>query len=370
MAMRYKNFVVGAGVSGAALARMLADAGEQVVVIDAKPHIAGSCFDYKDAGIMVHKYGAHIFHTTNKEVWDFCSRFTKWYPYQHKVKGLVDGQVVPIPFNLNSLHQVFPKSLADKIEGRLIEHFGFNRKVPILEMRKTGDKDLEFLANYVYEKVFLEYTLKQWGLTPDKIDSSITGRVPVYISRDDRYFQDKYQGIPIDGYTEMVRKMLDHQNIAIKLDTSYEKSMEAERLFYTGSIDEFFEYKLGELPYRSISLDFIRFAKPRFQEAAVVNYPCDYDWTRIGEYKWFLDDQTPDTIVSFEYPEAFQRDKNDRYYPIAGEANEQLYKRYLALVKAENMENVHFFGRLGDYKYYDIDKAIARALDLFKEIGQ
>jgi len=311
---------------------------------------------------MVHRYGTHIFHTDNKAVWDFLSRFTKWYPYQHKVCGLVDGQIVPIPFNLNSLHQVFPKSLANKIEDRLLEHFGFNKKVPILELRKT--KDLDFLAEYVYQKIFLEYTLKQWGLTPDEIDPGVTGRVPVAISRDDRYFQDKYQGIPLEGYTAMIEKMLDHPNISVELSTPYQKSMVAERLFYTGPIDEFFDYKFGELPYRSIRLDFVTLGKPQFQEVAVVNYPCNYDWTRIGEYKWFLDDQTENTIVSFEYPEAFERGKNERYYPVVGDKNAELYNRYLALAK--DTPHIHFLGRLGNYKYYDMDDAVAYALEFSK----
>ena len=277
------NLIVGAGISGVSLARKIAEEwNEPVTVIDAKPHIGGNCFDERQDGVMVHRYGTHIFHTDDKNVWDFLSRFTKWYPYQHKVRGLVDGQVVPIPFNLNSLHQLFPQSMAVKMENRLLKHFGFNQKIPILELRKTGDKDLEFLAEYVYQKIFLEYTLKQWELKPDEIDPEITGRVPVFVSRDDRYFQDKYQGIPLEGYTAMIEKMLDHPNISVKLNTPYKKAMTAERMFYTGSIDEFFDYQFGELPYRSIELDFVTFNKLRFQEAAVVNYPCNYDWTRIG----------------------------------------------------------------------------------------
>jgi UDP-galactopyranose mutase len=362
-----KNLIVGCGISGATLARKLAEAGEQVVVIDEKDHVAGNCYDYSDNGIMVHKYGTHIFHTNDKSVWDFVSQFTDWYPYQHKVLGLIDGQRVPIPFNLNSLHAVFPKSMADKLENRLLEYFGINRKVPILELRKTGDKDLEMLAEYVYQKIFLEYTLKQWGLAPDQIDPSITGRVPVYISRDDRYFPtDKYQGIPQCGFTEMIKKMLDHKNIKVRLKTPFSKNMEYERLFYTGPIDEFFDYSLGELPYRSIRLDFRKYNCPIFQNAAVVNYPCNYDWTRIGEYKWFLNDQSDKTIVSYEYPMAFERGKNERYYPIIGEENNALYDRYLA--KAKKLHNVYFLGRLGDYKYYDIDKAVVRALELAEDI--
>jgi UDP-galactopyranose mutase len=366
---QHQRLVVGAGISGATLARKIAEEwNEPVTVIDAKPHLGGSCYDERQENILIHRYGTHIFHTDDKNVWDFLSRFTKWYPYQHKILGLVDGQIVPIPFNLNSLHQLFPKSLADQVESRLIEHFGFNKKVSILELRETGDKDLEFLAKYVYQKIFLGYTLKQWQLTPDEVDPNVIGRVPVVISRDDRYFQDKYQGIPLDGYTAMIEKLLDHPNISVELNTPYQKSMEAERLFYTGPIDEFFDYQLGELPYRSIFLDFVTFNKQRFQDAAVVNYPCNYDWTRIGEYKWFLDDQTSNTVVSFEYPQAFERGRNDRYYPMTSAANAELYQRYLAL--AEEMPHVRFLGRLGDYQYYDMDDAVARALKLAAQEGE
>lgn len=356
------NLIVGCGISGATMARILADSGEKVTIIDAKPHIAGNIYDYYQNGICVHKYGTHIFHTNNKTVWDFVSRFCQWYPYQHRVRGLIDGQTVPIPFNLNTLHALFPKSMADKIEQKLLDNFGLNVKVPILELRKKDDKDLQFLAQYIYEKIFLEYTLKQWGKSPDEIDPAVSGRVPVYISRDDRYFQDKYQGIPIGGYTAMVRRMLDHKNIKVRLKTPFNPSMEYDNLYWTGSIDEFFGYKFGWLPYRSERFEFIEFPFPRFQDAAVVNYPCNYDFTRIGEYKWFLNDTAPTTIVSYEYPEAFVPGKNDRYYPIANDDNAALYNKYLEL--AHGMPNVHFLGRLGDYKYYDMDKAVARAIEL------
>ena len=367
--MKAENLIVGAGISGAAMARIMAEHGQSVLIIDARDHIGGNCYDYCDGSIMVHRYGTHIFHTGNRTVWDFCSRFTKWYPYQHKVLALVDGQTVPVPFNLNSLRMVFPRRMADGIESRLIEHFGFGQKVSILKLRETDDKELKFLANYIYEKIFREYTLKQWGLAPDEISPSVTERVPVHVSRDDRYFQDKYQGIPLDGYTAMIANMLDHPNIKVELKTPYSRDMKAKRVLYTGTIDEFFEYRLGELPYRSVRLDFVKFDKSRFGDAAVVNYPCNYNWTRIGEYKWFLDNRTPHTIVSFEYPETFERGKNERCYPVASDANSKLYAHYLSL-QEENMENVYFFGRLGDYKYYDMDGAVARAMELFKKVAQ
>lgn len=360
--MKTTNLIVGCGVSGATVARMLADAGQTVTIIDSKDHIAGNAYDYYQDGICVHKYGTHIFHTNNKQVWDFICRFCQWRPYQHKVLGLIDGQMVPIPFNLNSLHALFPAGMATRLEQKLLDNFGLNVKVPILELRKKDDADLQFLAQYIYDKIFLEYTLKQWGQTPDEIDPTVSGRVPVYISRDDRYFQDKYQGIPIGGYTAMVAKMLDHPNITVRLDTPFSSHMEYTRLFWTGSIDEFFGFSHGMLPYRSERFEFIKFPYEKFQDAAVVNYPCNYDFTRIGEYKHFLNDQSPSTIVSYEYPEAFQPGKNDRYYPIANDANAAMYARYLEMAKT--CENVVFFGRLGDYKYYDMDRAVARAMDV------
>lgn len=366
-----KNLIVGCGFSGATLANKIAtELNEEVVIIDAKNHIGGNCYDYYDRnGICIHQYGTHIFHTNLKNVWDYVSRFTKWNPYMHTVKGLIDGQLVPIPFNLNAIHQVFPKSIADKLEQKLIDRFGFNVKVPILQLRGTGDKDLEFLADYIYEKIFLHYTLKQWGMKPEDLDPAVTGRVPVYISRDDRYFQDKYQGIPLQGYSKVIEKMLAHPKIQVKLNTQFEEirdKVSYDRLFYTGPIDEFFGYELGELPYRSLKFDFVEFDKPYFQSGACINYPNNYDFTRIGEYKYFLDDKSDKTVVSFEYPQSFKRGENERYYPIVKDENGELYAKYLE--KAKALPNVYFLGRLGDYKYYDMDKAIARALELFERI--
>lgn len=362
-----ENLIVGAGLSGAIVARKIAeDFNETVVVIDAKDHIGGNLYDYLEEGIMVHKYGPHIFHTNNKPVWDFMSRFTKWRPYHHHVQGMVDGKFVPIPFNLNSLRMVFPNAMADKIENKLIEKFGFNKKVPILELRKTDDKDLNFLAEYIYEKIFLQYTIKQWGLSPDQIDPSVSGRIPVYVSKDDRYFQDTYQGIPLDGYTKMLRKMLDHPNIKVELNTPFNKSMKYDRLFWTGSVDEFFDNKYGMLPYRSVVFDFLTFNQEQFQAVAQVNYPTNYDFTRITEYKHFLCDKSDKTIVSYEYPTDFKVGENDRQYPIANDENAAIYAKYMEL--ANNMPSIHFLGRLGDYKYYDMDKAAARALEVIEKL--
>lgn len=362
-----KNLVVGCGISGATIARFLADSGEKVIIIDSKNHIAGNIYDYYQDGICVHKYGTHIFHTDNQEVWDFISRFCRWYPYQHKVLGLIDGQLVPIPFNLNSLWALFPKTIAENIEQKLLTNFGFGVKVPILKLRETPDKDLQFLAEYIYKKVFLEYTIKQWGQKPEQIDSSVSGRVPVYISRDNRYFQNKFQGIPVGGYTKMIQNMLNHKNISVQLAKPFSKNMlnnSYDKIFWTGSIDEFFNYEYGELPYRSERFEFITYPFTKFQDAAVINYPCNYDFTRIGEYKHFLNDQSDKTVVSYEYPEAFVNGKNERFYPITNAETTSLYNKYLS--KAKNLYNVYFLGRLGDYKYYDMDTAVARALEIAK----
>lgn len=346
------------------------DFGEEVLVIDAKNHIGGNSYDYYDKNnICIHKYGTHIFHTNLEHVWKYLSRFTRWHPYMHEVKGKIDGQEVPIPFNLNSIRKVFPKSIADKLEDKLIEKFGFNVKVPILELRKANDKDLEFLAEYVYQKVFLGYTLKQWGMKPEDLDPAVTGRVPVYVSKDNRYFQDKYQGIPMKGYSALIAEMLDHPKIKVLLNTDYaslENKESFERVFYSGPIDEYFGYELGELPYRSLRFDFVEYEREHFQSNSVINYPENHDFTRIGEYKYFLNDKSENTVVSFEYPEAFERGRNDRYYPIVRDENQNLYNRYLE--KAKELKNVYFLGRLGDYKYYDMDKAVNRALALFDEV--
>ena len=371
MASKNKNLVIGSGVSGAVIAHLIAsELNEEVLVIDKKPHIAGNCYDYRDEnGIMIHKYGSHIFHTNNEKVWKFVKKFTDFNTYMHKVIGVLDGIETHIPFNFNTLYDVFPKSLANRLEEKLLDHFEVNTKVPILEFQKQDDEDLKFLANYVYEKIFLHYTTKQWGVSPEGVDGAVTARVPVYLSKDNRYFQDKYQGIPLEGYTKMVEKMLSHKNIKIKLNTDFKEIKnisEYKRIFYTGPIDEYFEYKFGQLPYRSVNFKFETYDKEYYQCNACVNYPCNYDFTRIHEYKYYLDDKSKKTVIAKEYSEYFELGKNERYYPIPKDENTHLYAQYQQ--EAQNLENVYFLGRLGDYKYYDMDKAILRAIELFESI--
>lgn len=364
-----KNLVVGAGFSGAVIANLIAEKlGEKVLVIDKKDHIAGNCYDYRDKnGIMIHKYGSHIFHTTNEKVWKFLRQFTDFNQYMHKIVAVIDGIEATIPFNFNTLYEVFPKTFAEKLEIKLLEKFEYNKKVPILEFQNQDDEDLKFLANYIYEKVFLHYTTKQWGVSPNDVDGAVTARVPVYLSKDSGYFQDKYQGIPLKGYTAVVKNMLNHKNIKVKLNTDFKDIKGSfDRIFYTGAIDEYFNYEFGQLPYRSVNFKFEEYDREFYQNYATVNYPCNYDFTRIHEYKHYLKDKSNKTVIAKEYSEFFELGKNDRYYPIPKDENTELYNKYLE--KAKELPNVYFLGRLGDYKYYDMDKAIARAIELFESL--
>lgn len=363
------NVVVGCGISGAVVANLLASKfNEKVIIIEKKNHIAGSCFDYRDDnGICIHKYGSHIFHTNSDIVWEYLLQFSKFNDYKHNVIALIDGIETNIPFNFNSLYQVFPKNMALNLQSKLIENYGKNSKVPILELKKVKDNDLNFLADFIYKKVFLEYTKKQWGIPPEKIDSSVTARVPIYIGEDNRYFHDKYQGIPIYGYTELIKKMITHPNITVMLNTDYKNiKLKYKRLFYTGSIDEFFDYKYGKLPYRSLRFELEEYNKEYYQKSAVVNYTTSEDYTRIHEYKHYLNDKSQRTVIVKEYSEAYEEGKNERYYPIVNEKNILLYNKYLE--DAQNIRNLWFLGRLGDYKYYDMDKAIIRAIELIDSI--
>lgn len=364
--------VVGAGISGTVIANKYSlHKDVKITVIDRLDHIAGNCFDYRDEnGIMIHKYGSHIFHTSEKDVWNFLRQFTGFNTYMHRVVAVIEGNELPIPFNFNTIQMAFPKTLADRIEYKLLSKFQYGTKIPIKDFMEQDDEDLRFLAQYIYENVFLHYTEKQWGKDPSQIDGAVTARVPVYLSRDNRYFQNTYQGIPLEGYTAMIQKMLDRPNIAVKLNTDakeYDFS-QYDEVFFTGAIDELMDYQLGQLPYRSVHFELETYDREHYQSGAAVNYPNNYDFTRIHEYKYYLNDKSSKTVIAKEYSEDFVPGKNDRYYPVPSDENTSLYNRYLALAK-EKYPNVHFLGRLGDYRYYDIDKAIKRALDLYRELN-
>ena len=362
--------IVGAGISGSVLANLIADRlNEEVLIIDRREHIAGNCYDCKIEDITVHKYGPHIFHTNNKEVWDYLSNFTKWRYFYLKPNVMIEGNRVSLPFTLKTLRELFSSSMAERIENKLITKYGYGVKVPILDFQKSKDKDLNFIGKFVYENVFKNYTIKKWGLTPEEIDASVTARVPIYISNDARYFQDKYQAIPQEGYTKLMENILNHKNITVRLNTDYKdltNTKEFKAIFYTGAIDEYFNYQYGELPYRSLKFDILTIDKEYYQKSVVTNYPNDYDFTRITEHKYFLDEKSNKTIISIEYPQVFSLGKNERYYPINNEKNDKLYNKYLR--ESKKLNNVYFFGRLGDYKYYNMDLAVERVFELFKKL--
>lgn len=369
---KVKNLVVGCGLSGIVIAERLASQKhEEVLIIDRRNHIGGNVYDYRDkeTGITVHQYGPHVFHTNDKGVWDYLSQFTDWHRFMYRVKAVLDGIEVNIPFNLDSLHKVFPRTLANKLEIKLLEKFGFNKKVPILELRKSKDEDLEFLAEYIYQKVFLGYTVKQWGVKPEDLDPSVSERVPIYISRDDRYFQDKYQGIPEDGYTAMVKRILDNPLIRVELNKDFSDIRSAiayDRLFYTGAIDEYFNYEFGALPYRSLDIVFKTYGCEYLQSGPQINFPENYDYTRSVEYKYYLDEKADQTVVSYEYPCPYVNGVNERYYPIPDDNNQAKYEKYLA--KAQQLGKVYFVGRLGEYRYLNMDQVVAGAIKLVREI--
>lgn len=382
----FDTIIIGAGFAGAILAERLATQhNKRILVIDKRQHIGGNCYDcFDDHGVLIHQYGPHLFHTDNKTVFDYLSQFTEWQPYQHEVLAFIDGQKVPVPFNLNSLHSLLPKSLADSLELKLIEQFGYGVKVPILELRNVNDKELKFLADFIYEKIFVNYTAKQWGMRPEDISAEVTARVPVHISRDNRYFQDKYQAIPAHGYTRIFTNMLNHPNISLMLNTDFKdvfkldidsgkmQFMQTEfngQLIYTGLIDELFDSCFGELPYRSLAFNFEHLPTDQFQEKTTINYPNDYDFTRITEFKHISRQTVPGTTIVREFPQNFERNnpiKNIPYYPIFTDENKQKLDRYQAF--AEKFENIRLVGRLAENRYYDMDDIVARALQVFDEI--
>jgi UDP-galactopyranose mutase len=378
----FNYIVVGSGFAGSVIAERIANAlNQKVLIIEKRNHIGGNCYDYRDENnIIVHKYGPHLFHTDYKEVFDYLSNFTDWYIYHHKVLAFVDGKKVPLPFNLNSIYEVFPQELAKRLEVKLIEKYGYGTKIPILELLKEEDQDLKFLANYVYEKIYKNYTMKQWGLKPEEISPQVTARVPIYVSRDNRYFTDKYQGVPKDGYTKIFERMLNHPNIKIMLNTDFKEVISIDfenkkiyflgqefkgKLIFTGMIDELFNFKYGFLPYRSLDLRFETIEQEYYQEAPVINYPNDYDFTRITEFKHIHPVKSDKTTILKEYPKAYQPNVDIPYYPVFTKENQELYNKYKE--EADKFENLVLVGRLAEYRYYDMDDVVKRALEVFEE---
>jgi UDP-galactopyranose mutase len=359
----FDYLIVGAGFAGCVLAERLArDADKNVLICDVRPHIGGNAYDhYNDDGILVHKYGPHIFHTNSAEVFEYLSRFTTWRPYQHRVRALVDGQLVPMPINLDTINQLYGLNLT----ALQVEDFLKSIAEPRAEIRTSEDVVVSKVGRELYEKFFRGYTRKQWGLDPSELDASVTARVPTRTNRDERYFTDTYQAMPLHGYTRMFERMLDHPNIKIMLNTDYreiEGVIPYSEMIYTGPVDAFFEYRYGKLPYRSLRFVHETHDTPVYQSAPVINYPNDYAYTRVTEFKYLTGQEHRKTSIVYEYPEA----EGDPYYPVPRPENAELYKRYKAL--ADATPGVYFVGRLATYKYYNMDQVVAQALAVYRKV--
>ena len=369
----YDALIVGAGYAGAVAARRLAeDGGKKVLVLERREHVAGNAYDGpNEENIIIHFYGPHIFHTNDKRVYDYLSRFTQWRPYEHTVVAdIPDGKggrmQFPVPFNLDSMEAAFGPEEGKRLGDKLIAAYGAEKKVTILELRQNPDPEIAAIADYVYEHVFVHYTMKQWGQKPEEIDPSTTARVPVFLSRDPRYFQDAYQGMPLEGYTKMFERMLDHPNIEVRLGVDARPMLAEARgpVIYTGQADELFDFKFGPLPYRTLDFQFETLSQDVYQTHATVNYTVDEDFTRITEFKHLTGQVLPGvTTIVKEYSRAYTGAEGEiPYYAIINPENNALYAKYKA--EADKVENLHLLGRLAEYKYYNMDAIAARALAL------
>jgi UDP-galactopyranose mutase len=360
----FDYMIVGAGFAGTTLAERLASqCNKKILLVERRQHIGGNAYDYyNEDGLLIHKYGPHIFHTNAKRVFDYLSQFTAWRPYEHRVRASVDGQLVPIPINLDTINRLYGLNL-NSFE---VEEFFQKIAEPREEIRTSEDVVVSRVGQELYRKFFRGYTRKQWGLDPSELDASVIARVPIRINRDDRYFTDTYQEMPLHGYTRMFERMLDHPNIKVMLNTDYREIQDVipyREMIYTGPIDEFFDLCYGKLPYRSLRFQHETINAERCQEAPVINYPNEHPYTRITEFKYLTGQEHSKTAIVYEYPCA----EGDPYYPIPRPENAALYRKYQAL--AERTPGVHFVGRLATYKYYNMDQVTAQALTLFDKLA-
>ena len=383
----YDCLVIGAGMAGAVAALELAErGGKQVLVLERRNHVGGNAYDHFDQdGVLIHQYGPHIFHTNNRRVFDYLSRFTAWRNYQHQVVANIpaaDGrQELPVPFNLVSLRAAFPPEQAAALEEKLLETYGAERKVTILELRESSDPDLRALADFVYDHVFVRYTMKQWGQKPEEIDPATTARVPVFLSEDCRYFQDIHQGMPLEGYTPMFQRLLDHPNLTVEtgVDASARLTLEDGRILldgeafeglvlYTGAVDELFGCRYGRMPYRTLDFTFETYAQDFWQSHGTVNYTMDQDYTRITEFRYLTGQELPGvTTIMKEHARSYTGAAGEvPYYAVINPENNALYAQYQA--EAARYPNLRLLGRLAEYKYYNMDAIAARALELCDEL--
>jgi len=381
----YDVIIVGTGFAGSILAERLASQqGRRVLLVEQRDHVAGNMYDYQDEhGVRVHKYGPHLFRTNSPRVLEYISQFTGWHPYQHRVLADVQGQLVPVPFNLTSLEKLLPDQAAE-LKDLLVGEFGMDVKVPVSVLRKHGDPRIRELGDFIFQNIYLNYTTKQWGDKPENLDfETITARVPVHLSYDDRYFQESHQALPKDGYTAMFEKMLAHPLIEVRLNTKASQLLSLQpdtgavlfeghpfegTVIYTGALDELFGYCYGELPYRSLRFDLETHDMDYYQPTATVNYPNTQAYTRITEYKHLMDVKPAKTTIMKEYPQEYDRrvpSKSIPYYPIPKDSNAELYAKYLKL--AESFKSLKLVGRLAEYRYYDMNNIIERALDVYEK---
>ena len=378
--------IVGAGFAGAVVARKAAEQGKKVLIVEKRPQIGGNmyeCFD--ENGVRIHLYGPHIFHTSNQEVFEFLKQYSDFYPYEHKVIGRIDGKLVPIPFNFTSLEMLFEKEKADEIKQKLKATYPNEEKVSILDLIKQEDPIIKEFGEFVFEKVFAHYTAKQWGIPVEEVDKSVINRVPVVLGYDDRYFKDTIQYMPTEGFTKLFENMLNHENIKVMLNKNITEMLtldfENKKIYidgveftkpiiFTGAVDELLDFKYGRLPYRSLDLVFERYDTTYFQTNSVVNYPNEENFTRITEFKYLTRQEVENkTTILKEYPLKYDANNKkclDPYYPINNEENNNMYYKYQQEV--EQFKNIYLVGRLAEYKYYNMDAVIARALEISKEI--
>ncbi len=368
-AERYDYLIVGAGFAGSVLAERLASQhGARVLIVDRREHVGGNAYDEpNEAGILYHKYGPHIFHTNSEQVVEYLSQFTEWRPYEHRVLAHVRGQLVPIPINRTTLNKLFDADL--KTDEEAAEYLA-SRAEPVEEIRTSEDVVINAVGEELYKLFFRGYTRKQWGLDPSELDKQVTSRIPTRTNEDDRYFGDTFQAMPLEGYTKMFERMLDNPLIDVRTGVDFAEMKDraheiADHIIYTGPIDEYFDFRFGKLPYRSLKFDHQTLEQEWFQDVAVVNYPNeDVPFTRISEYKHLTGQEAPVTTVTYEYPSA----EGDPYYPIPRPENQELFKKYEAL--ADETEGVTFVGRLATYRYYNMDQIVGQALATFRRMDE